>query len=59
MNPCVKRCNSILNYAEAHFVLGTALRKSGHAAEGTREQKVSLTLQEKKRQAAIGKTESQ
>ena len=47
------------DYAEAHFVLGTALRQSGHAAEGTREQKISLALQEKKRQAAIQKSESQ
>jgi cytochrome c-type biogenesis protein CcmH/NrfG len=47
------------NYAEAHFVLGTALRQAGHAAEGTREQKISLALQEKRRAAAIEHTESQ
>jgi tetratricopeptide (TPR) repeat protein len=34
--------------AEAHFVLGTALRKSGHAAEGLREQKISLAIQNQK-----------
>jgi len=33
------------NSAEAHFVLGTALRKSGHAAEGLREQRISLAIQ--------------
>jgi Flp pilus assembly protein TadD len=47
------------NYAEAHFVLGSALRQLGQAAEGTREQKISLALQEKKRAAAIKNTESQ
>ena len=36
------------NSAEAHFVLGTALRKSGHAAEGLREQKTSLAIQNRK-----------
>jgi Flp pilus assembly protein TadD len=47
------------NYAEAHFVLGTALRQTGQTAEGTRQQKISLALQEKKRAEAIKKTESQ
>ena len=46
------------NFAEAHFVLGTALRRSGHAAEGMREQKISLAMQEKKREAAIQNNES-
>jgi len=41
------------NHAEAHFVLGTALRQSGHAEEGKREQKISVSLQEK--QAAASK----
>jgi Flp pilus assembly protein TadD len=45
-------------YAEAHFVLGTALRQSGHAAEGGREQKISVELQEKKRSEAIERNES-
>ena len=47
------------NYAEAHFVLGTALRQAGHAEEGKREQKISVDLQEKKREEAIKKSESQ
>jgi len=34
--------------AEAHFVLGTALRKSGRTEEGIREQKLSAELQNKK-----------
>ncbi len=34
--------------ADAHFVLGTALRQSGHQEEGTREQKISLELQNQK-----------
>jgi len=38
--------------------LGTALRRSGHAAEGMREQKISLAMQEKKREAAIQNNES-
>lgn len=45
------------DYAEAHYVLGTALRQSGHAEEGKREQKISVDIQEKKRVAAIEKTE--
>lgn len=36
------------NSAEAHFVLGTALRKSGHDEEGMREQKTSLEIQSRK-----------
>jgi hypothetical protein len=48
-----------LGYAEAHFVLGTALRQAGRAAEGKQEQKISVDLQEKRRTAAIKKTESQ
>jgi tetratricopeptide (TPR) repeat protein len=47
------------NYSEAHFVLGTALRQSGHAAEGMREQKISLALQEKKRASASRDTATQ
>jgi tetratricopeptide (TPR) repeat protein len=47
------------DYAEAHFVLGTALRQTGHAEEGKREQKISVDIQDKKRTAAIQKTESQ
>jgi Flp pilus assembly protein TadD len=47
------------DYAEAHFVLGTALRQAGRAAEGKQEQKISVDLQEKRRTAAIEKTESQ
>jgi Flp pilus assembly protein TadD len=43
---------------EAHFVLGTALRQSGHAVEGQREQKISVELQEKKRSEAIERNES-
>jgi cytochrome c-type biogenesis protein CcmH/NrfG len=45
------------DYAEAHFVLGTALRKSGKAAEGIGEQKLSLALQQKKREAESQKAE--
>ncbi|MFY9683575.1 MAG: tetratricopeptide repeat protein, partial [Candidatus Sulfotelmatobacter sp.] len=45
------------NYAEAHFVLGTALRQSGHAIEGRREQKMSVELQEKRRSEAIERNE--
>lgn len=37
--------------AEAHFVLGTALRQAGRAAEGKQEQKISVDLQEKRRTA--------
>jgi Flp pilus assembly protein TadD len=33
---------------EAHFVLGTALRQSGHPQEGSREQKISVDLQSQK-----------
>lgn len=33
---------------EAHFVLGTALRQSGHPQEGSREQKISVDLQNQK-----------
>jgi Flp pilus assembly protein TadD len=47
------------NQAEVHFVLGTALRQSGHAAEGKREQRVSVDIQEKKRTEAIRKNQSQ
>ena len=47
------------DYAETHFVLGTALRQAGCAAEGKQEQKISVDLQEKRRTAAIKKTESQ
>jgi Flp pilus assembly protein TadD len=47
------------DYAEAHFVLGTALRQSGHAEEGKREQKISVDIQERKRAAAIEKNQSQ
>jgi len=36
------------NSAEAHFVLGMALKQSGHTAEGIREQKISINLQNKK-----------
>ena len=35
------------NYAEAHFVLGTALRRLGRTEEATREQKLSVAIQEK------------
>ncbi len=38
--------------AQAHFVLGTALRRSGHAAEGIREQRLSLEIQNKKNSGA-------
>jgi Flp pilus assembly protein TadD len=40
------------SYAEAHLCSNTALRQTGHTADGIREQKVSLALQEKKRTAA-------
>ena len=33
--------------AEAHFVLGTALKRTRDAAGGTREQTISLALQNK------------
>ena len=46
------------NYAEAHFVLGAALRQAGHAEEGKREQKISVDLQEKRRTKAIQKAEN-
>jgi Tfp pilus assembly protein PilF len=36
------------NSVEAHYVLGTALKQTGHTAEGTEEQKLSITLQNKK-----------
>jgi cytochrome c-type biogenesis protein CcmH/NrfG len=42
------------NHAQAHFVLGTALRQTGHAQEGMREQKLSATIQ-MNRAAAQGK----
>jgi hypothetical protein len=35
------------------------LRQAGHAEEGKREQKISVDLQEKKREEAIKKSESQ
>jgi Flp pilus assembly protein TadD len=44
---------------ETHFMLGKALRQSGRDDEGIREQKISVDIQEKKRAAAIKKTESQ
>jgi tetratricopeptide (TPR) repeat protein len=36
---------------QTHFVLGTALRESGHEQEGLREQKTSVVLQSKSRSA--------
>jgi len=39
------------NSAEAHFVLGTALKQTGRAAEAVREQKTSIDLQNKKHTA--------
>jgi len=41
------------------FRPGTALRQAGRAAEGKQEQKILVDLQEKRRTAAIKKTESQ
>jgi tetratricopeptide (TPR) repeat protein len=37
------------NEPQAHYVLGTALRKLGRTAEAVREQKISLDIQEKQR----------
>ncbi|MFY9979116.1 MAG: tetratricopeptide repeat protein, partial [Candidatus Sulfotelmatobacter sp.] len=42
-------------HAQAHFLLGKALRQSGHAEEGKREEKISIDIQEKQRAAAIEK----
>ncbi|MGA9979086.1 MAG: hypothetical protein WBQ08_10705, partial [Candidatus Sulfotelmatobacter sp.] len=47
------------NYFPAHFVLGTALRQLGQTAEGAKEQKLSVEIQEKGRTEAIKKNESQ
>jgi Tfp pilus assembly protein PilF len=46
------------NYTEAHFVLGTALRRSGHNEEGIREQKLSLAIRAKERAAETEKAGS-
>jgi cytochrome c-type biogenesis protein CcmH/NrfG len=40
---------------EPHFVLGTALRKTGHVQEGIKEQKISLDLQNKRAARAARK----
>jgi hypothetical protein len=46
-------------FAEARFVLGTALRQTGGEQEGVREQKISVAIQNKKRAAETPNSQSQ
>ena len=43
---------------QAHYVLGTAYRELGRIAEASKEQKLSLAIQEKQRLAAIKKNQN-
>jgi Tfp pilus assembly protein PilF len=46
------------DYYEAHFFLGTVLKKLGETAEAANEQKIALDIQEKRREKAIKRNES-
>ena len=47
------------NYFQAHYVLGTVLRQLGQTAEATKEQRLSIEIQEKSKTEAVKKMESQ